>query len=724
MKKTLLISAFTAAVLTMTGCGSSDTTDDNTGAKTLKAQFIDSPVQGVDYDCQSSGHEGVTDANGYFSYVAGDTCTFSVGTVALGTTKPTGSVVTPRDLSDKPAEVTNILRLLQTLDTDAKPENGITLPEDIVGSVDLGDNFEAEIGTFISTNEDKGTVSSGTIVVSAEDAEAHFEKTITELKEDNSGSGEDPDSPMKKVLLDLGATIDPTTTAKSIMTEGLFSTGVSINQGSGYAGIFSLKLDASNKLVQYNYDQKSDTFIAKEDDKREHYDVTLIDGVWIKTTQNQSLTFNSDGDFIVSSPTLGEVTSKLDALNISGLNIADINNSTSSAFIDTDEPLTDVPNFSEGAKAYTYNISSTLFKPYYEINSDYHQLCSWNDQTGEEECTERYGDTIEGYDSISQFIADYTLNSDSNYSLTMYDNVNKKPVNVSFSSSNTLVITNTDTYMYDGSTDSTAASTSIYPNGSYEVKTVGSTQILVLTLPEMLVDEHEKNEKRIYSIYDGKLSRGSYIFAEDKAGANFVWFNETAARDIYTFGQSFTPKEVSIEDANTSKELTQDLIGTWNNTTTNPMTNEYGVEETVTRTSNITATETTISDVVVTDSAEKHEVISIVSTYQATGTNTLSDNTSVTKLTETYTQYTYSVTLKTEAAVNYYNQNSKFDISDWSVNVPRDCSSSYSPFIGYSYNDIFSVTDGQLIFGNFGTKDDNGYPTELNTYFSYTQTVN
>ena len=810
MKKELCISVLAASMLALSGCGSSDSADDGTSgktSKTLKAQFIDSPVQGVDYDCKSSGNKGVTDANGYFSYVAGDTCTFSVGAVELGSAKPSGSVVTPRNLTDKPAEVTNILRLLQTLDTDAKPENGITLPEGIAGSVDLGDNFEAEISGFISTNEDEGTVTSGTVVVSAEDAEAHFETSTTLALSDATFAGktftfssttkqvisfntdktatkgattltwsvvdgtlhvgemvitlyidattkvvdptgtttgtytakttpvavEDPDtdpvvdttdSPIKKVLIDLGATVDPTATAKSIMTKGLFSTGVSIRTNSGYTDMFSQRLDASNKLVQYNYDQKSGTFIAREDDKQEDYDVTLTDGVWIKTTQNQSLTFNSNGDFVVSNPTLGKITLKIDALNISGLSIADINNSTSSPFIDTDKPVTDIPNFSEGAKAYSFSIPSSLFKPYYKINTDYHQSCSWNDITGEEECTEEYGDTIEGYNSISQLIADYTLNSDSNYSLTMNDYVNRKAVNVLFSGSNTLIITDMDNYIYDGSTGSTAASTTVYPNGSYEVKTVGSTQILILTLPEMLVDEHKKNETLIYSMYDGKLSRGSYVFAEDEASTNSVWFNETAAHDIYNFGQSFTPEEVHSEDTNTSTELMPDLIGAWNNTSAHTTQNEYGVDETITRTSNITVTATTISDTIVTDSVEKHEVYSAVSSYQVTGTNTLSDSTVVTKLAETYTQYNASITLKTEAAVNYYNQNTKCGISDWSINTPHNCNSYYNAFIGISNKDIITLSGDQLIFGNFGTKDANGYPTELNTAFSYTQTVN
>ena len=61
MKKELLISVLAASLLTMTGCGSSS---DDSGATsggtttTLSAQFIDSAVKGLNYDCQSSGKSG------------------------------------------------------------------------------------------------------------------------------------------------------------------------------------------------------------------------------------------------------------------------------------------------------------------------------------------------------------------------------------------------------------------------------------------------------------------------------------------------------------------------------------------------------------------------------------------------------------------------------------------------------------------------------------------
>lgn len=183
MKKEILISILSAGVLAMSGCSGSS--DDNNGdgknggtgdsPTTLSAQFIDSAVAGLGYDCQSSGKSGLTDTNGYFNYVSGDTCTFKVGDITLGSAQPTGSVFTPRDLTTVEPNLTNTLRLLQTLDKDENLSNGISLPSGLTGTLALDGDFDAEINTFLSNNSITNTV------VTAEDAKAHFEN--------NGGSG-------------------------------------------------------------------------------------------------------------------------------------------------------------------------------------------------------------------------------------------------------------------------------------------------------------------------------------------------------------------------------------------------------------------------------------------------------------------------------------------------------------------------------------------------------
>lgn len=92
--------------------------------------FIDAAVQGLGFT--SGTFTGRTDANGRFDYRPGETVTFTLGRTTLGSV-PGGDVVTPLTLAGTSDEtdqrVVNIARLLQSLDADSNPENGIVLDE-------------------------------------------------------------------------------------------------------------------------------------------------------------------------------------------------------------------------------------------------------------------------------------------------------------------------------------------------------------------------------------------------------------------------------------------------------------------------------------------------------------------------------------------------------------------------------------------------------------------
>lgn len=119
--------------------------------------FIDSPVQGLTYQ-SGSNPEGTTDANGMFDYTVGETLSFSVDGVQLGTLPDGQPVVTPNDFG---AAAENIARLLQTLDADANHLNGIDLTAaatalagtTLDASVFLADatTFENEIQSVLDT---------------------------------------------------------------------------------------------------------------------------------------------------------------------------------------------------------------------------------------------------------------------------------------------------------------------------------------------------------------------------------------------------------------------------------------------------------------------------------------------------------------------------------------------------------------------------------------------
>ncbi|RDH82483.1 MAG: hypothetical protein DIZ80_09350 [endosymbiont of Galathealinum brachiosum] len=110
---------FTVFVLVSCGGGSGDAVTTTTG------QFIDDPVQGLDYSC-SSGTTGITNINGEYTCNTGDDVTFSIGPVTLGTLSAQSSFITPYSLfpNDTQAAV-NLARLLQSIDSDSNPNNNV-----------------------------------------------------------------------------------------------------------------------------------------------------------------------------------------------------------------------------------------------------------------------------------------------------------------------------------------------------------------------------------------------------------------------------------------------------------------------------------------------------------------------------------------------------------------------------------------------------------------------
>lgn len=125
-----------ALIALLAGC-SSVLTSLGLQEPTLKGVFMDSVVGGLGYATPTC--KGVTKADGVFEYRAGETVTFSVGELQLGSTagKP---VVTPLDLVPDAKDatdqrVTNICVLLQTLDQDGNPANGIMITKKSAAAV-------------------------------------------------------------------------------------------------------------------------------------------------------------------------------------------------------------------------------------------------------------------------------------------------------------------------------------------------------------------------------------------------------------------------------------------------------------------------------------------------------------------------------------------------------------------------------------------------------------
>lgn len=94
--------------------------------------FIDSAVSGLSYKTPS--RSGITGAKGAFSYVPGETVTFSIGNITLGTVNGE-SIITPlafiKNSSLSTSAIINRIRFLMMLDSDGNPSNGISISDSV-----------------------------------------------------------------------------------------------------------------------------------------------------------------------------------------------------------------------------------------------------------------------------------------------------------------------------------------------------------------------------------------------------------------------------------------------------------------------------------------------------------------------------------------------------------------------------------------------------------------
>ena len=177
MKKLQL--SILAAMFTLYGCSGSDSA---APAGTETGVLLDSPVINIGYRTET--REGVTNSLGEYDYIAGETVTFFIGDLELPSVTATG-VVTPLELagSDDTSDstVVNIIRLLQTLDADGDPDNGITIADAAITSASQVD-FSLSVTDFESSSAVTNLVSSSgsvnTSLISENEAIAHFEDTL------------------------------------------------------------------------------------------------------------------------------------------------------------------------------------------------------------------------------------------------------------------------------------------------------------------------------------------------------------------------------------------------------------------------------------------------------------------------------------------------------------------------------------------------------------------
>ncbi len=177
-----LSSLCVATALALGACGGGGDDAPTVAVGTQTGVFVDSAVSGLSYET-SSGVKGTTDALGQFKYNPGDTVTFKIGSVTLGTGQATGTV-TPAHISEGGEDsnkFTNLLVLLQSLDTDGDPSNGISLPASVDGSkiAKVAERLNDDPADFTddSKNAELKQASPKGAIRTREDARKHYEDT-------------------------------------------------------------------------------------------------------------------------------------------------------------------------------------------------------------------------------------------------------------------------------------------------------------------------------------------------------------------------------------------------------------------------------------------------------------------------------------------------------------------------------------------------------------------
>lgn len=179
-KKILTLSAFTFMI---SACGGgSDSSSTVTAPSTSIGVFEDSVVAGLQYT--TSTLSGITNANGEYEYIPGETVSFSIGGIEFGSALAQ-PLITPLSLVNGAADatdpaVTNIVRLLLTLDSDLNPDNGIKISS---ATITAAENLTVDF-TTTSLASDPGVIAllpqlaNSPTLVDAQTAQTHFTATL------------------------------------------------------------------------------------------------------------------------------------------------------------------------------------------------------------------------------------------------------------------------------------------------------------------------------------------------------------------------------------------------------------------------------------------------------------------------------------------------------------------------------------------------------------------
>ena len=278
------------SMLAFSGCGGSSS-GGGADNSTSTGVFLDSPVANIDYT--AGGQSGTTNSNGAFTYTDGDTVVFSVGGITFPSV-PAAAVVTPLDMNanrELDETVRNVIRLLQTIDDDGDPTNGITISNATRTAAEgITLDFEQSSGDFENdtdvTNFVANVSPNQTPLKSVQAAEDHFVSTLT----DEGISTGDAANVVGAHLLEEGSAPGGIEALVVFTRQGSFyqaqfdDGGTQPDPGKGYeVGSYSVVGNEINFSI--NVDQNGDTGVAGNQDSSDGNEV----GFAVQSTANDEL---------------------------------------------------------------------------------------------------------------------------------------------------------------------------------------------------------------------------------------------------------------------------------------------------------------------------------------------------------------------------------------------------------------------------------------------------
>ena len=160
-------------------CGSDSSGTGSAGSSLTSGSFIDNPVQGLEYS--STSGSGVTSSSGGFDCKSGESVTFKINDVEIGSTN-CDEVITPLDVLGATdytdTKAINLAYLLQAMDSDSDVSNGINITSSKSSITSLDFTDDSQIDTLVSGMPNKDNVS-------RDSAKAHamnFEGNIGDYK--------------------------------------------------------------------------------------------------------------------------------------------------------------------------------------------------------------------------------------------------------------------------------------------------------------------------------------------------------------------------------------------------------------------------------------------------------------------------------------------------------------------------------------------------------------